>query len=311
MTDRTILLPCGTPATIQPFNGVSQKHLQKVAEALAEDRRLPEGDIETEVLHQCLAQLDGARPDEARLLRLRTGSRLRALTEARILTYGTALDLYLVCCQRDAADKPAPIKVGFDLRTLQDTPYPKGDTVSVQTVSTGGTAYTFELRWPTGRTQKDYLGFVARGMVSKGDLGLCQIVGYNGEPHGIRDVMELPGDVLDAVRNVTEFMEPRRFLDSLTDTGERREVRWWSRVKAILDEQKVVVTWAGKPETPPVPPSASADAPSAELPVAPLLPVGGFPTMVQVACPHCEKPHWTNVYGQPDFFFRRVARRLD
>mgnify|MGYP007083427678 CR=1 FL=1 len=307
MTDRIVRLPCGTAAKIEPFNGISQKHLQKIAEALAEKKRVPDGDVETDVLRQCVVSLDGRPADEASLLRLRMGSRLRALTEARILTYGPSLDLYHVCpCRKDDA---TPDKIPLDLATLADVPYPAADTFTLQVASRAGRRVELTLRWATGRHQNDYQRLVARNLVGLGDLALVQVTHIDGQAHGIADVMLLPGDVLDAVREVVDFMVPRHFLPPPTEKDPPRSERWWARVTSILDEMQTVVTWAGKPEAAPAGPEAAPDATPAPPPRP--FPLGGFPTMVQVACPHCDRVGWENVYLAPDFFFRRAARRLD
>lgn len=303
-SDRIVTLPCGTAAKIEPFNGVSQKHLQRIAEALAEKKRVPEGDVETDVLRQCVVALNNERADETKLLRLRAGSRLRALTEARILTYGPSLDLYHVCgCRKEDA---TPDKITFDLRTLVDVPYPAFDAFTIRVESRTGRTVELTLRWATGRHQNDYQKLVARNLVGLGDHALAQVTHLDGQAHGIADVMLLPGDVLDAVREVVDFMVPRHFLAPDAPTDAPRSERWWRRVTEILDEMHAVVEWPGKPPVDAPPVEAAPDAP----PVRPF-PLGGFPTMVQVACPHCDRVGWENVYLAPDFFFRRAARRLD
>lgn len=200
--ETTVILPCGTIATVGEFTGVAQRHIHSVIEAV-EAERPPPFDWENKVLGEVVRALGdrGKRPQERDLLDLAVGSRLRLLVEARRLTYGDDLEMEWVC--------PAPGCRVKNTRTMSlaelvDVPYPEPAQVCFR--ASNGAVFT--LGWGTGRTDLAFARARASKSASILDEPLYRIVAVDGEAKGPRVIEAMSAKILDEVRRAGRAMSP-------------------------------------------------------------------------------------------------------
>lgn len=279
MQTRDITLPCGTAATIQPFDGAAQLLLKNaIADVVAPqggetgEKAVARGSWEDRVLGRVIRTLDGKPKagDGSDVKRLPVGSRHRAMIEARRMAYGDVVKCRVACvhCQRMNS-------LEVDLSKVGDVPYPAARKYEL-TVKDPHTEveYTFTLHRDTGIDEQAFTHALKTRALSFDDAVLCAIEGVrfddgNGDSHdgqlSRRLLLErIPVSVLDELRTAYSYMIP---------------------ILAIEGEPEIPEEYAG----------AAAQA-------------AGACVRIQTRCEHCDETFRFLVTEQPDFLLRGIVK---
>ena len=296
----TVTLPCGRVVLVDPLDGTAQKRLTPNPDGKIPD---PQGAV-TDVLARCVKQVDGKKYDPKRMrdemMRLPAGSRMRAFSAARMLTYSSECRVEWKCRVEGDDDKPCNTEnsVLKHLDEMPDTRYDAGflaQGLTVSLASRTGATYAVRLVVDTGTTGAAFSAALTRGDVSVLDAPLAQVAEIDGAAVKLTDVLtRLPGDVLDAVRSLVNAMEPRVFATDAARDAWVRKINDLCRVLGL-----------------PVP--DDEEPAEGEEPTAPTLwlPSGGMAMRFQMACATCGKPTWVSLGSQADFLFRHLRAVMD
>lgn len=288
---KATVLPCGRSIVVKPLDGHAQKRLTPNRDGKFEDLA---GAI-TDALARSIVTLDGKRMTSERtrdaVHRLPAGSRLRAFMLARMITYGSESTLDWKCPFCEATRTSA-----FHFDEIPDVPYDAGylrDGWTLNLKSVVGTEHTFLLQAESGATEALFAKYVTQGHWSALDRALSLVKELDGKPVGPRALLDLTGDVLNALRQVCDLTTPRLFL------SEEHEAAW--RAKALDLGRKLGVAI----------PRAEPDGDEEEGRELLWFPQGGPRTLVQIACSGCSKTFFRPLESDPGFFFQHAAHALD
>lgn len=288
---KATVLPCGRSIVVKPLDGHAQKRLTPNRDGKFED--LP-GAI-TDALVRSILTLDGKRHTNDRLRdlvrRMPDGSRRRAFMLARTITYGSECRVTPKCphCGQDnesAWHLDEIADIAYDPAILAD-----GWTLTLQ--DHAGKAYRFLIGVESGVTDEQFQKFVTQGHLGPIDRPLALVKELDGKVVGPRALLDLPGDVLNALRQVHALTEPRTFLSP------DHEAAW--RAKALDLGRKLGVTIEREE------PTEGEDEGDEKL----WFPMGGPKTRVQLACRGCSKPFFFSLHDDPSFFFQHIVSALD
>lgn len=304
-----LTLACGRRVTVVPLDGHTQKRFSPDREGRFHD---VEGAL-TFAVSRIVKTVNGRTFDPARMegeaLSMPTGSRMRAFMAGRTLTYGSTCRFEWQCAAcskknettRDLdAGLPEREGVGGAARVsdaagrVEDVPYPEallrdGFTFRVP-LPRGG--LTVRVVVDTGETAGAFTVAVGRGDCGPLDGPLAQVVELDGKPlskrNKFRDLLDLPGSTLDAIRRVVSMMEPREFLDTAD------EYAWIEKANEQLR-------------------SLGNDVPETEDGAAPVLwvPQGGPRLRMHLKCDGCGSRAWAVLSTSPDFFVPHLRSALD
>lgn len=185
----TIVLPDGRTATVRAFTGNTQK-------ILSDQKRMVDGDG-LEAVVRDVAQIGGHFLTTVDARALRIGSRARILLEARRLTYGDRVRDKVRCSE---CGEDYPVEV--DLSRIEDVPFPEGG------ISFASGGHAFELDWLTVRHEIEHAEGERKRIWGATDTPLLCIRTVDGERIGPKLVLDLPGNVLDAVRRAVRCSIP-------------------------------------------------------------------------------------------------------
>lgn len=218
----SITLPDGRSATVRAFSG----NVQKI---LSDQKRMLEGDGIDAVVRE-VAQVNGKPLTTIDVKALRVGSRDAILIAARRRTYGDEVKEDDVPCRKCGERN----QLRVDLAAIESVPYPEGD------IHLTVDGHSFVLGWLTARDEAAHAEGVRRGHWGAMDDGLLAIKTLDGERVGPKAILDLPGDVLDAVRRAVRYStplhrtEPDRDpvaleppFDTIPVGGTATRIEWW------------------------------------------------------------------------------------
>lgn len=211
MDEKTITLPCGSTATVQALDGVSQ-------EILTNEDHLKSGKWFDLVLNRVVKSLDhreGGALAENHLLNLPSGSRLRCMIESRRLSYGDEVELKWQCIECGEKGKRA-----LDLSKVSDVPY---STFEPQKYTTKFRGVSIEIGWGNGHSERTFLHAIMKKQIAKTHEPLARIVKVGGETLGPFYFAKLNGGVLNEMIAAVRSTMPRLFINpdesDVTETG--------------------------------------------------------------------------------------------